>query len=106
MFLVLVAPSANVYLENICVDYIAKTDQTVLERALTDMEQLKNNLIKCEDNILQLAGVGKALYSAQERRQKIDLVIKWLEELLCYAMIDVADLSDMHTNTQLMYQQY
>lgn len=94
------------YLENICVDYIAKTDQTILERALTNMEQLKNNLIRCEDNILQLAGVGQELYSAQEQRRKIDLVIKWLEELLCYAMVDVTELSDMHTNRKLMYQQY
>lgn len=88
-----------------CIDYIAKKDQTVLERALTNMERLKNNLIRCEDNILQLAGVGKELYSTQELRQKIDLVIKGLEEILCYAMIDIAELSDMHTNRQLMYQQ-
>lgn len=88
-----------------CINYIASTDQTLLERALTNMERLKDNLIRCEDNILQLAGVGKELYSAQEQRQKIDLVIKGLEELLCYAMIDVAELSDMHANRQLMYQQ-
>ena len=69
------------------------------------MEQLKSDLTKCEDNILQLTGVGTELYLAQEYRRSIDLVIHWLEELLCYAMIVVAELSDMHSSRQLMYQQ-
>jgi hypothetical protein len=94
----------NEYIEKIYTNYITTRDRSLIDQAISNAQHFSKELLKCENSILQLVGVGKPLRTAQDVRHNIKSTIVWLEEVLCYAMGDISELVELHTAQQLMYQ--
>jgi hypothetical protein len=84
--------------------FIAKTDDSVIDRAIMSIRHFQDELDESERHILQLDGVGDGLNVIREKGHDTAMVISWLEEIWCYALSDIPELIRLHTHAKLMYQ--
>ncbi|KIL54939.1 hypothetical protein M378DRAFT_91689 [Amanita muscaria Koide BX008] len=97
-------PSLNAYVDGIYSQFMNSGDETLIDKAIANVGAFRKELLECEQNILQLEGVGKRLLAARKISCEVEAVIKYLEEILCFAMTDISELVDKHDKKQLMYQ--
>ncbi|KIL55457.1 hypothetical protein M378DRAFT_90885 [Amanita muscaria Koide BX008] len=98
------APSSNAYVAGLYDKFMKTADEALIDRAVAKVQSFRKQLLDCEHNILQLAGVGKALDAVHEIVCEVGMIIKCLEEILCLAMTDISELVNMHEQKQLLYQ--
>lgn len=72
--------------------------------AILDICALHTTLERCHAAILNMAGVGKELGVAETTGREVLETLKCLEELECYASIGKAEVIEMQTTNQLMFQ--
>jgi len=96
--------SAFDFVEGIFNIYQTTQDKDVIRDAIVDTSRLQKSIHRYEAEILQLAGVGTEWKQAASISKHVCDVVKWLEEILCLAMVDVEELSTAYKHQSLMYQ--
>lgn len=48
--------------------------------------------------------MGKEWERAEEVLKDVVRVVQWLEDILCWAMVDIEELITLHNHKKLMYQ--
>ena len=100
----LVRPMAAEYLERIYTSYTFSRRKDNIRAEITAVSHLQKAIYQCQANILQAAGVGTEWERAEEISKAVVRVVRWLEDILVWAMIDVHELVAKHNRRELMYQ--
>ncbi|KAF8333823.1 hypothetical protein F5887DRAFT_921659 [Amanita rubescens] len=103
-FLANIGPSPMAYVETVYQAFIEKKDDMIIENATTKILRFQTELMNCENHVLQVDGVGEELHAIQKKGYDVSSVIRWLEEIWCYALSDIPELIKLHTLSKLMYQ--
>lgn len=103
-FLASTGPSSIAYVETVYQAFIEKKDDIIIENALTKILCFQTELMNCENHVLQVDGVGEELRAVQKKGYDVSSVIRWIEEIWCYALSDIPELIKLHALSKLMYQ--
>lgn len=101
--------SLPVFADSIYAQFIATVageegNTDILTDPIEVIEALHSRAHHIRSENLQLHGVGPAWERADKVCRFIREVIKVLEDILCYAMSDPAELIETHAKRSLMYQ--
>jgi hypothetical protein len=100
----LIGKSASSYVENIVIDYLDSGDVSCVNDAVGLATDLQTAMRQYEAEILEVAGFGEEWEAATDMTELVDTLVRWLEEVLCLAMIHHDDVFNAHERRLLMYQ--
>jgi hypothetical protein len=100
----LIGDSTFNHVKGVFNDFKRTGDKDIIQDAITAASRLEKHIRLCEAQILQLAGVGTEYEQVASVARCISDLIKWLEEILCTAMVDTEELFMAHKKQSLMYQ--
>ncbi|KAG6839860.1 hypothetical protein C0991_011014 [Blastosporella zonata] len=98
-------PSMELYIERVFRKYASGGREVDITEEVDVLSRLEKDITDCQDHILQLAGVGVEWNMSEKVAIRVHTVIRWLEDMLCHAMVNSQDLIDAHKAKELMYQQ-
>jgi hypothetical protein len=100
----LIGDSVFDHVQDVFIHFERTGDQDIIRDAITSVSCLQKHIQQCEDQILQLAGVGTEYEQATSIGRRISDLIHCFEEILCTAMGGTEDLLVAHEKQSLMYQ--
>jgi hypothetical protein len=92
------------YVEALIDNFKTTQDKDVFRDAIIDVSRLQKSSHLYEAQILELVGVSPEFSQAKSISKDISDLIRWLEEILCLAMVDAEELWKAHKSCSLMYQ--
>lgn len=93
----LVKHNPTVYVERICVSYLADRDKEAIHEETIHLAKLQKKIYNCQEKVLQLSGIGDEHSRVDSIRRVICTTISWVEEIFFYAIIDWAEVQRIHT---------
>ncbi|KAF8224553.1 hypothetical protein L208DRAFT_1310628, partial [Tricholoma matsutake] len=75
-----------------------------LSGTMFTLSRLQNSIQQCENEILQLAGVGSEWSEAHQLSNNMREVRGWIKEVLCLATVDPEGLHTSYAMKQLIFQ--
>lgn len=103
-FDVLMKGDPRQHVHDICGKYIISRSKDVLRDAIIALTPLQQSIYRYQAELLTLGGLGKEWIRSEEVSKVILKVVRYLEDLLCYAMVDPEELIDLFRRHQLGYQ--
>lgn len=100
----LTGPVPHEFLECIYGSYVFTRQKDDIRNKIIDISRLRDQIYECQNHVLQLAGVGIQWRRVEDILKAVVRVVRWLEDVLCWAMIDITELISMHNHGQLEYQ--
>lgn len=103
-FLLFIDTHPKLYIERLYHGYTTSQDIDILRDANFQLGNILTPMQVHEGDALELVGLGPEWRRLQSWVTLISQVIRWVEEMLCLAMIDIEDLRVEHRKKKLMYQ--
>jgi len=100
----LINPSAREYVEQIYNLYEKSRNKNDIQDAVINASSLQRSIHRYEAEILELAGIGIQWRRASNITKCVGDVVKWLEDLLCLAMVGAEELIRSYKSGTLLYQ--
>lgn len=100
----IVNSSAQEYVNKICTEYLEDKDKDRINEHITRLSKLQKAIYRYQNEVYMLAGVGDKHDRAAKVVQDVCTIVRWVEELLCCAMVDYGDVKDRHVGKKFMYQ--
>lgn len=92
------------FAEAICLEFLNSHDKDKIHKHVVQLGKLQKRIVRCQDEILQLAGVGKEWNRLAEVAEDIRIITCWVEEIFCYAMVAYSEVEQMHRDSEFLYQ--
>ncbi|KAF8797649.1 hypothetical protein BYT27DRAFT_7219066 [Phlegmacium glaucopus] len=96
--------SPSRYLNTMCLDFLANYDKDPIHEQTIKLSKLQKVIYKYWNEIYALDGVGETYGKVDKIVKHICMVVSWVEELLCYAMVDVEEVKTRYEKHQFFYQ--
>ncbi|KAF4584626.1 hypothetical protein EYR38_001861 [Pleurotus pulmonarius] len=94
----------GLYFDSLYNRYTNNYRTDVFSDAVIEIRVFHNTMARCHHAILNSAGVGKELRVAQDIGDAVYKALRCAEELECYASIGKAEIIEMQSTKQLMFQ--
>lgn len=91
------------FVEHIYNTYTILRDDNLIRDTILETTDVQNTLRDWEDEVLQLDGVGPALYGVQDMSRNVARVVNALEELLFLATAGYSDLVKAYEDRELLF---
>lgn len=98
------------YLSTLCSRYsdIQATDivaaADILDDAHTQISKLHHNLRQCQNELLNLEGLGKEYQTGEPSRLRMEGLMRELSDLEGHALLGPAELADLYAQSKLSFQ--
>jgi hypothetical protein len=96
--------SPSEYLSRICLDFLADYDKDPIHEQIIKLGKLQKAIYKYQNEIFSLDGVGPAFRRVDNIVKHVCMVVGWVEELLCYAMVDADEVKIRYEKQEFLYQ--
>lgn len=96
--------SATAYVEQLVIDFETTQSKDTINNAIIPVSKLQRSILTCEAEVLELAGVGEEFRTVQAIAQRVAELILWLEDVLCFAMVEKDLIRKKHVEKALRYQ--
>lgn len=96
--------SSATFVDRICQQYLAAEDKDIINDAVICASRLTRSIQRYHDKVLQLVGVGTELATVSEIEGNVRELTRWLEELLCTAMVDHGEFIHTYNARRFMFQ--
>lgn len=100
----LIKGSIHGYFQQICQRFIFSLLRNEIDDAAMEFESMKTTIQRCGHALLQVVGVGDKYRAAERVEREIDQVICCFDDIMCHLLVGKAELFDMYSSEQLMYQ--
>lgn len=100
-----VGHSQQDYVDKMAIAFLKDQDEHRICQDVERLSAMQTSIYRFQNEIYALAGAGAACKRASQVVEEISEVLKWVEELLCYAMCDAKDFRDYYQGQKFMYQQ-
>jgi hypothetical protein len=81
-----------------------ETGTKILDEEIIKMQKLQDGIRRYAQKVLQEAGAGKEWNEVNDIQTQVNVIISYLEEMLCEAMVDPKALIEAHCTHSLSYQ--
>ena len=92
------------YVEKICSAFLENEDKDLIHDKVVRLGRLQKSALKYENEVYALVGVAKEYERASEVGREVNKVLSWVEEILCYGMVDAQEVRDRYAAKGFMYQ--
>lgn len=92
------------FVDEICLSFLRSGEKDVIHEYVTKLGDFQKRVVHCQDEILQLAGVGEEWNRLSEIAEDVRKMTFWVEEIFCYAIVAYLDVDRMYHNSEFMYQ--
>ena len=92
------------YVERICSSFLDNLDKDLIYEKVVRLGRLQKSAYRHENEVYTLVGVEKEYQTAREVAKKVNVVLSWVEEILCYAMVDAEEVREHYVAKMFMYQ--
>jgi len=92
------------YLHHIVEEFLDNRDKDIVYEQIVITGTLQKSLYQYENEVLTLTGMGLEYEKVRQITQLVGDVVKWLEEVLCLAMVDSADVETMFKERRFPFQ--
>lgn len=96
------APSE--YLNRICQDFLADYEKDPIHEQIVKLGKLQKAIYKYQNEVLAIDGIGPAFFRVNDIVKQVCMVVSWVEELLCYAMVDAEEVKTRWEKHEFLYQ--
>ena len=96
--------SATEFMDKLCIDFFANGDMGIIQEHVDKAGKLQKYIWKYQNEVLALAGIGPDFYRVDAIVKNVCMVVGWVEELLCLAMVDAAEVTRMYETRSLSFQ--
>jgi len=93
------------YIEKICLQFIQNQDKDDIHAEVVKLSTLQKRIYRCQNEILNLAGLGPEWNAVDVIVTKLCRVVRWLEEVFCQAIVGHSEVCRMYDEAQFEYQQ-
>jgi hypothetical protein len=93
------------YIEKICLQFIQNQDKDDIHAEVVKLSTLQKRIYCCQNEILNLAGLGPEWNAVDVIVTKLCRVVRWLEEVFCQAIVGHSEVCCMYNEAQFEYQQ-
>ena len=95
---------ARKYLRRIVEGFLSKKDKDAVYEQIISVGKLQRSVYRYENEVLTLAGLGEDYEYVREVTRAVCDVVNWLEEVLCLAMVDAAEVEIRYKGCQFSFQ--
>ena len=81
-------------------------DKDAVHAHVVKLGKCQKSIYKYQNEIYTLRGVTPEYHMVDKMVKEVCRVLGWMEELLCYVMVDVAEVARMHQGCDFEYQKY
>lgn len=92
------------YAEQICSAFLDNLDKDLILDKAVRIGRLQKSAYRYENEVYALAGVTEEYQRASEVTKEVNVVLGWVEEILCYAMVDAQEVRKRYAAKEFMYQ--
>ena len=92
------------YVEQICTTFLDNQDKDLIYDKIVRLGRLQKSAYRYENEVYALVGVAKEYERASEVGREVNKVLSWVEEILCYGMVDAQEVRDRYAAKGFMYQ--
>jgi hypothetical protein len=92
------------YVHRIVEDFLNSRDKDVVYEQIVAMGKLQKSVYGYENEVLALAGLGPEYDKVKEISRSVCDVIRWLEEVLCLALVDAAEVEKTYQDCLFSFQ--
>jgi hypothetical protein len=103
-FSTLVKGSPFDFIEDTYNSYLISQHLNTLRDPILEVRNIQDSVRRCQNGILQVAGIGEEWKQFAGVAKAIEDVIRGLEEILCLAMSDAHELKMLHARSELFFQ--
>lgn len=92
------------FLDGVVEDFLKHRNKDVVYEQVVAIGKFQSSIYRYENKVLMLAGLGAEYQRVQEITREVCKVIRWLEEVLCMAMVDANEVHEMYKAGRLEFQ--
>lgn len=92
------------YVNDVYKRFITSHDKDIIHEQVVRASRLTTSIHRYHDQVLQLAGAGTELEAVAVVERNVGTVTRWLEELLCTAMVDYNEVIDTYKAKRFGFQ--
>lgn len=92
------------FTEKICLTFLDDSNKDFINEHLVKVGKYQQLIYKYQNEILALTGVGLEFRRAEDILKEINLVVRWIEEILCIAMVDAGEVTRMYNEQDFEFQ--
>ena len=92
------------YVRRIVEEFLNGRDKDVVYEQIVAVGKLQKSVYRYENEVLALAGLGSEYDRVKEISCSVCDVIRWLEEVLCMAMVDAAEVEKTYQECLFSFQ--
>jgi len=96
--------NAKEYVLHVVEDFLDKYDKDLVYEQIVAVSKLQTSVYRYENEVLTIAGMGPEYDEVRGVTRLVCEVVKWLEEVLCLAMVDAAEVEIMYKESRLPFQ--
>lgn len=93
------------FLHSVVEGFLKDHDKDCVYEHIVAIGKLQRLIYKFENEILTLAGMGLEYEKVGKITQHVCKVVRWLEEVLCHAMVDESEVDTMYVDRKFLFQQ-
>lgn len=91
-------------MDNAVKRFFAVGNKDVFRDEIVKLGNLQKSAHRYEAEILQLAGIGQELKKITTLERELSSIIHWFEELICQAMVDMSEFTEMYHRSKYQFQ--
>jgi hypothetical protein len=96
--------SAPEFMDKLCIDFLANRDKDLIQEHVDKAGKLQKKIRKYQNEVLTLAGIGPDFNRVDAIVKEVCMLVGWVEELLCLAMVDAAEFTQMYETRSFCFQ--
>jgi hypothetical protein len=94
------------FMEQVCLAFLTNKDIDAVHQHVVKLGKCQKSIYKYQNEIYTLGGITQDYHTVDKMVKEICRVVRWIEELFCYAMVDIAEVGRMHQGHNFEYQTY
>ena len=95
---------ARCYLRRIVEGFLGNRDKDSVYEQIIGIGKLQRSVYRYKNEVLTLAGLGEDYERVRDVTRAVCAVVSWLEEVLCSAMVDPAEVEIKYKGCQFSFQ--
>lgn len=96
--------SPSEYLNQICCNFLADYDKDPIHEQTIKLGKLQKAIYKYQNEIYALDGIGPTYRRVDDIVKQVCMVVGWVEELLCFAMVDAKEVKIHFERHEFLFQ--
>ncbi|KAJ3497295.1 hypothetical protein NLJ89_g10366 [Agrocybe chaxingu] len=93
-----------IFVDEISLRYLSDGNKDTLHTHATQLGKLQKAIYRCQNEVLTLAGMGPEYHAVDKTVILIRTIVGWVEEVLCYAMVELSEVRRLREERGFMYQ--